>query len=348
MSKKTYLYDIAFIRILLIFLLVLYHSFAPFCGTWDQIKGVNTSDYSLYYWIGWLTHGFQLETMTFISGLLFAYAIENNTKKNNFDYCVLKKVKRIILPCVIFGTLYYFLFLDTTMPTLDIFFTIMNGCGHLWYLPMIFWCFVLTFILEKYIPFTNNRKKVYTILFIAFCTACIPLFFSIPFGIGKMTLYYLYFFLGFNYKMVQRILLLNNRIFIILPLLYIFLIAVYLLLSKTTEYPTCINYFLHIIGHACQIAASLFMLLFLYFIANTKTITSFLSNKPILVKISGYCYGVYIVQQFILVYLYYFTFLPLSLDIRIVPWCFFAISLIGSILICDLLLKTRIGRYMIG
>ena len=38
-------------------------------------------------------------------------------------------------------------------------YSILNGCGHMWYLPMLFWCFVLTWLLLQ-----TKMKEQYRVL----------------------------------------------------------------------------------------------------------------------------------------------------------------------------------------
>lgn len=106
--EKEWLMDVVAIRIILIVLLVLYHAFCPFTGGWTEpYDGFSTIE--IYKIFGLFIHQGQLEGMTFISGLLLGFGLNN--KNNNFDFLnsVAKKAKRILLPCfylVLFITCY--------------------------------------------------------------------------------------------------------------------------------------------------------------------------------------------------------------------------------------------------
>lgn len=67
-----------------------------------------------------------------------------------------------------------------------------------------------------------------------------------------------------------------------------------------------------------------------------------------IIKIGNLCFGVYLLQQFILKGLYNYTNLPSVLGCYWLPWVGFAIALTGSLVIALLLVKTKVGRFLIG
>ena len=149
--KKNFLMDVVLIRLLLIGLLIVYHAFAIHTHSWRAPYDTFVPIVA-YDWFGMLTHIFQLEAMVFISGLLLGYKTAQNPESLNFQTCIIKKIKRILLPCIIFGIVYYLMFYDLTASPLYIVYRILNGCGHLWFLPMIFWCFVLMYMIKRFFP----------------------------------------------------------------------------------------------------------------------------------------------------------------------------------------------------
>ena len=90
------------------------------------------------------------------------------------------------------------------------------------------------------------------------------------------------------------------------------------------------------------------MIVSMYSLANRPKTPEFLECHPALITISGYCYGVYIYHQFILMYLYYKTDLISIVPNALFPWLGFAITLVLSLIFCFLTLRTRLGRYLIG
>ena len=69
-----------------------------------------------------------------------------------------------------------------------------------------------------------------------------------------------------------------------------------------------------------------------------------LSNQYI--KLGGYCFGVYIFQQFILQYLYYYTSLPLITGLWL-PWVGFVLALLVSFALTYIFKLTKIGKQIL-
>ena len=67
-----------------------------------------------------------------------------------------------------------------------------------------------------------------------------------------------------------------------------------------------------------------------------------------IVRLGNLCFGVYLLQQFILKGLYDHTALPELLGCYWLPWVGFAIALIGSIFVSQLMVKSKIGKFLIG
>ena len=91
-----------------------------------------------------------LETFVFISGYLFGFQVQKNgIGIICFKNTILKKAKRLLLPCFFFGVIYYTVFYDLSKPVYEISYSIMCGTGHLWFLPMLFWCFTEIYLIER-------------------------------------------------------------------------------------------------------------------------------------------------------------------------------------------------------
>lgn len=67
-----------------------------------------------------------------------------------------------------------------------------------------------------------------------------------------------------------------------------------------------------------------------------------------LIDVGNLCMGVYLFQQFILVWLYDYTFLPAHLGPILLPWVGFFITLIVSLLLSYFLRLSKVGRFFIG
>ena len=138
--------DVVIMRIGLIFLLIGTHTFAPYSGSWKALS--NSSGISIYAHLSSFTHYISMPSLIFISGYLFGHSWVR-IKGQSFRVFVVKKIKRLIVPSIIFSLFYYFLFYDISRPISNICYDIIKGSGHLWFLPMLFWCFVITYTIYK-------------------------------------------------------------------------------------------------------------------------------------------------------------------------------------------------------
>ncbi|MEG2599838.1 MAG: acyltransferase family protein, partial [Muribaculaceae bacterium] len=181
LESKKLLPEVSIVRPILIICIVIGHCFAPYSGAWDLPKNINGE--TLYSWINPLFISFQLQAFVFISGYLYSY--QKKTSSNiQFIY---KKFKRLIIPAIFFGIIYYLLFRFERdyFNISNAIIQILSGIGHLWFLPMLFWCFFIIRFLDKII--ISNIIK----LALLFPLTIIPV--PIPFGIG-VSLHYVFFF----------------------------------------------------------------------------------------------------------------------------------------------------------
>lgn len=342
MAKK-YLMDVVLIRLTLIFLLVFYHAFCPFTGSWSPPSAENFHIIEVYRWIGAFSYQSKLEVMVFISGLLFGYTLTLHPERMTFNNCVLKKAKRILLPGLLFSILYYLLFYDLYAPWPTILHKLLNGCGHLWFLPMIFWCFVVSYLLEL----INTPPIIPQKVILIFCG--IMLFFPWDIrmmGLGRVSEYFFYFYLGFAMKRGYVVLLTIKRRwgFLMMPVLILLLSACNKLVKQWMLSEIIKEYLVELTHLLCAVC----MIIFLYSLANRPRVQQWLHRHPILITLSGYCYGVYIYQQFILIYLYYHTPFATWVSSEAFPWIGFLFTVTLSLILCHLTQKTRLGRYLIG
>lgn len=65
---------------------------------------------------------------------------------------VLNKANRLLLPCVFFGIIYYLMFRNCSQNSP---LQILTGIGHLWYLPCLFWLFII-----QYLFISNSKSNI--------------------------------------------------------------------------------------------------------------------------------------------------------------------------------------------
>lgn len=192
---KKYLEEVSVLRVLLVFLLVVDHTLAPYAAYWDDTVPNQISS-PIYYLMGKFAFSFMLELFVFISGYIFAAQVQANGVPT-LGAIVKKKWRRLLLPCWVFSLLYvacyYSDIADRTM--LDKIMCILSGKSHLWFLSMLFLCFVeLTLLL---------RIKVLSHRYLTLFLLCLLALIYVPwwwFNFHQTLYYLLFFYVGFCCK----------------------------------------------------------------------------------------------------------------------------------------------------
>lgn len=130
--------SISVLRVLALCCILMHHSMCMYWGwpptdfEWGELhsfpfEGLISSSLKL----------FGLTTFTFLSGFCLYY---QRDKSSTYGHFLWNKVKRLLIPCLLFAFLYWLVF-----PTMMFDNSPINGT-HLWYIPMIFCCIILTSI----------------------------------------------------------------------------------------------------------------------------------------------------------------------------------------------------------
>lgn len=347
-TKANILSDVVVIRNILIVLLVFYHAFAIYSGAWDPIKGY--PEIPVYWWLDKLSYAFMLELFVFVSGYVFGYQVRiKGESKLDAKNLFWGKFKRLMIPCMVFSLLYILLFQDIKQPIYKTAYDLLNGAGHMWFLPMLFWCFVGIWIIEKI--HLNSKWAVLLLVLAALCS-----FIPIPFRMGTAMYYMLFFYAGYiiqrNAISLEGLYTPKSAILTTVSFAVIFLLLTLLkeqlgvILMGGGENQIIMLSVKNTISNALMLIyafAGIIMALSLVGCYLKKhNFTSWME------KVGGLSFGVYLLQQFILVWLYEYTTLPSLLGCWWLPWFGFVVALFGSIIIVSLLLKTKIGKYLIG
>lgn len=337
MQKKVFFQDIAIMRPILIMSIVLGHAFTIYTRSNSWPLPLGCSDNVLLSWINPTFISFALQAFVFVSGYLFAHKSQTEYDRVSF---LASKLKRIYLPSIVFSVLYVLVFTPENFKTLGVINEILSGTGHLWFLPMLFWCNIIA----DFLPARFRKFSVWVsflFLIVSYASFAVPNFLRISNALH----YFIYFLLGiwiYTYKEnIKDYLNLNKWI---LPLswsmiLMLLVLNVYLHNSEyTSVYCTVlkvsVNILLGVIGS-----------LSLFFTIN-KILDRYKTLRDINTR-NHLWYGMYIYHQFILMYLYYHTPLPLYLG-NFSPLIALPITVVLSCLLVILTLKTRPGKWMIG
>lgn len=336
-SKKT-LSDIAIMRPILITSIIIGHAFAIFGNSQSWPIPQGSTQINGYTWITPTFISFALQAFVFVSGYLFAYKNPAQAPSNKWAF-IKSKIKRIILPSLIFGILYILILHPQNYEHTSVILEILNGAGHLWFLPMLFWCYVFGVIGYKFI----HKASISAFLLLgilSFASFLLPNYFGFAIALH----YFIYYVLGmWVFINKDRILFISSKYkhLILIPWIVIGVLCVIKIacINITSTTPsillTCIkvatNILLGVIG-----SLSLW-------------ITINLCIKDNNIKIRGdIWFGLYIYHQFIMMLLYYHTRLPLIVNSIGLPWLVLATTYGSSVLLVILTLKTKIGRWLIG
>lgn len=338
-TKIIRLDEITLMRTLLAVLIVFMHSFTCFQGGWAEPDGY--IDIPTYKWIARTAFAFTLEAFVFISGYLFAFQEITLCKSGGV---IINKLQRLILPSIIFSIPYFFIFYDYKGVG-SFLYSIVNGCGHMWYLPMLFWCFVGMVILQK-IKIGDGWK----LLLLVFINLFWPL--SLPFQLGATANYIFYFCFGYVvYKHSGRIKESITPKKLVIS--WIIFILVFILLRQLKETITIGDQDFRLYRLLTASARNTCQLIY----ATIGTITFYITivyytrNKQLskfTIGLASCSFGIYLIHQFLLKALYYKTDFATIVGPYWLPWLGFVLVFLISYFISLLLLKSKYGKFLIG
>lgn len=350
-APKSILTNVSLIRPILLVLLVFYHAFAIYSGAWDPIEGF--PEVPAYWWLDKLSYAFMLEMFVFISGYVFGFQVRTKgDEKLKAKNLLWGKFKRLMIPCMVFSLLYILLFGNITQPIHKTLYGLVNGVGHMWFLPMLFWCFVGVWVIEK---LHLKPKIVLPILVVASLVS----FFPLPLRLSGTMYYMVFFYVGY---ILQKEDISLDRFYtlkycVLSLIMFCILFPVFTLLKEYLCNATWGNLISNqMVVKALNLSLSK-LLQIIYAFVGLAMLFVFVGYKEKgrkeeipqrLIRLGGLCFGVYLLQQFILKGLYNYTNLPSILGCYWLPWVGFVITLISSVLIAFLMVKTKVGRFLIG
>lgn len=347
-KPKQILPDVVVIRNILIVLLVFYHAFAIYSGAWKPIDGF--PEIKIYWWLDKLSFAFMLELFVFISGYVFGFQVRiKGDSKLQAKILFWGKFKRLIIPSIIFSLLYILLLGNIRQPIQKTVYDLFNGYAHMWFLPMLYWCFVGVWIIEKI-----HLKSKWAILLLVVAT--MGSFLPLPLRMGEAMYYMLFFYIGYVIQKKELSLdwLYSKRYAIISSIAFIILFPSLTLLKEqfgTIQMGGGDNQL--VIKVVIAIAQQVLKLVYAFvgIVMMLSLVGCYLKRHVVpklMEQIGALSFGVYLFQQFILKGLYDHTILPTLLGCYWLPWVGFIIAMVGSIIISLLFIKTKTGRFLIG
>lgn len=333
MKNKVILDDIVVFRILIIFFLITYHSMAMFNGNWAFPPGYTGGDYSVYKWIARFSYSVMLESFVFISGFLFALQIPHYIFKDLLK----RKFFRLMVPCLVWGMVYELLFRKAGENV----FSIVNGVGHLWFLPMLFWCFIAGYFIFKYIsnPFLVLSITLLLIVFSFFC--------FVPFGMGYACKYLFYFALGYYCFLFKKNIIKRGgkwKYIFLVGCVYCFTFILYYWVKGCewigSSLATSLISFILSVIYKCS------GILGIYLLINLRIRHGMHLSSGVYI-LSGCTFGIYIFHQMVLEYLYYHTGVPEYTGLVFLPFIGMILAFGISILLTFILQRTSVGKILL-
>lgn len=330
------LLDISLLRVISIVAVVAFHVYGMmYADHFPKSKDL----YRQIYWT-WNQCGLiniAMPMFVFISGYLFAFLMGKG-KYPTFGTLLKNKVKRLLLPSFVFGII-----MMVATGDFHPFDLLRGGYWHLWFLPMLFWCFIIS-----YGAINKLRVNLYIfvlILVITFMFRFFPLSEIIPkvLGLPSILNWYCWFLLGifvqtYNLYVVNII----KKYWLYIPLLSVYLLVT---IMRPISYGVYTWYSL-----LAQISI-IFVVWYFFHTLGQKWIDRLL---PV-ISWSKYSFGIYIFHYIIASYLISRTvqrIFPLSdwamHHTLLFPFSLFVITLFLSWGISWLLLKNKIGRFLLG
>lgn len=230
----------------------------------------------------------------------------------------------------------------------DAVYSVINGCGHMWFLTMLFWCFIGVYLIEK-IQVGDSLKLI--------CLAAINIFnitvyFHLPFQLSRSFNFMYYFYLGYYlYKRRDLVKEWINRkrivkTWIAFVLIFIVFRNIMDYCVQSPDYSRIGNLLMLFAKNLCHILYSSIGVLAFYITSLCDSDNKCISQNCL--TFANCSFGIYLFQQFILQILYYKTDFPVQIGPYLLPWVSFTITLVMSFLFSVVLRKTKIGRYLIG
>lgn len=148
--------EVSVLKTAMMISVVLYHSCLFFSGSWVKFTTPVYSATYLTYLID-ILKSFHIQTFTFTSGFLFFY-LKSIGKYKNTKTDLLNKAKRLILPLIttiiVWIIPFYIYYNGFDFRTILHKFVLLEGPAQLWFLPMLFWIFVIFNIAYDKIKFS--------------------------------------------------------------------------------------------------------------------------------------------------------------------------------------------------
>lgn len=144
----------------------------------------------------------------FTSGYIFSWLKINKGKYSSIQEVVHKKFERLMYPYFIVALIwcipFYVVFYETSIRAVFLNYVLGYSPSQLWFLPMLFWIFIVSYLLFDYI---RGWDIVKMIMFLPLCylvAVIASAFVTMPYQILMSFKYLPFFMLGMNYDKIMK------------------------------------------------------------------------------------------------------------------------------------------------
>jgi|GEM_PF-389841 len=335
---RSKLFDIMIMRAVATIMVVAFHVYGVMYA--NHFPAMREKYYSMYYVLNQcILINIAMPLFIFVSGYLFIYLFQKQ-KYPTIGFLIKNKIKRLIIPYLFFGII-----MMIYPNTLDIACLLSGTYAHLWFLPMLFWCFVLFYLLIIFFRNICLSHWCIIVLVVSFICSFYP-YHYLPFpcmGLHYLEHWFCWFCMGGCVYVYKGYILNIMSKYKLLPLfLFVYLVIIYFF---PRPYGKTIFWY--------NSLAQILMLISIWYICQKINWNSF-KYINLVDRFNRYSFGVYIFHCWILPYLISSTSKRLFLLEKyaeytiLFPFVLFIVTLILSYILTILLYKVRIGRFLIG
>ena len=299
-----------------------------------------------YYWFNSICLWFHMPIFIFVSGGVYGYLWTNKGKYREFWPFVKNKFQRLLVPYVVFAVIFM---LSTNAWNWSSLYS--GAYSHLWFLSMLFWCFVITAIINKW-NLASNVWIRWAVLILSFLCLCFVRSSWKFVGITYVYGWFFWFYLGFVvYTYRQKLYDWIKRTVVvpfILPVIYC--ACMWYMVVVVGDYGADFKCVISELGFLAIVIWIWYMLCWLI-----ERFGNGWTQCRLIKELSACSFGIYIFHNWIEPYMISRTaqrLLPLAdwaaNHTVLFPLIFSLLALLVSYIMTKLVLMTRLGRALIG
>jgi len=330
--EKDQLDEIVVLRFIAIISIVVWHCFACPYIYWGLAQHTPVAPYFKLIFPNLIPDA-NMPLFTFISGYLFCYLFQKG-KYSDFKKFVINKAKRLLIPFFVIGTL-----VNLTAPQRYLSDILWGGGSHLWYVLMLFWCFMLNWILEK----INNKYLRYIPFFVSFFLVSLRgsagrIDHHLPLGMDHAAYYFCYFYFGFFiYKNIDLAYRISKRYLWLISIAFFVCVSTRILqMSYLDKLATPIITFSYCLG--------------LWTAVNWLLELGKIHLTDWIKKVSTYSFGIYVFHEWIAWDTAHIPFIIKTMNEHYIlfPFVYTTIIFFISYYLTKYLLKNAVGKFLLA